>query len=77
MKDCEIDYDDPWSGVLAATMYAVRSTYHTTLQATPMQVVFGRDALLNIKVEADWNLIRNRKQELINKNNLRDNKAHI
>jgi len=77
MKDREIDYDDPWSGVLAATMYAVRSTYHTTLQATPMQVVFGRDALLNIKVEADWNLIRNRKQELINKNNLKENKSRI
>ena len=77
MKDREIDYDDPWSGVLAATMYAVRSTYHTTLQATPMQVVFGRDALLNIKVEADWNLIRNRKQELINKNNIKENKSRI
>ena len=63
MKDGESDYDDPQSGVLAAPMYAVCSTYHTTQHATPMQVVFGRDALLNIKVEADWNLIRNKKQE--------------
>ena len=41
--------NDPWSGILAATMFAVRATYHTTLQASPMQLVFGRDAILNIK----------------------------
>ena len=30
-----VDLDDPWSGVLAAVAFAMRSTYHTTLQATP------------------------------------------
>ena len=34
--------NDPWSGILAATMFAVRATYHTTLQASPMQLLFGR-----------------------------------
>ena len=28
--------NDPWSGILAASMFAVRATYHTTLQASPM-----------------------------------------
>ena len=28
--------NDPWSGMLAATMFAVRATYHTTLQASLM-----------------------------------------
>ena len=46
--------NDPWSGILAATMFAVRATYHTTLQAYPMQLIFGRDAILNIKHVADW-----------------------
>ena len=41
--------NDPWSGILAATMFAVRATYHITLQASLMQLVFGRDAILNIK----------------------------
>ena len=41
--------NDPRLGILAATMFAVRTTYHTTLQASPMQLVFGRDAILNIK----------------------------
>ena len=35
---------DPWSSILAATMFAVRATYHTTLQAYPMQLVFDQDA---------------------------------
>ena len=37
----------PWSGILAATMFAIRSTYHKTIQASPMQLVFGQDAILN------------------------------
>ena len=40
--------NDPLSGILAATMFAV-ATYHTTLQVSPMQLVFGQDAILNIK----------------------------
>ena len=48
---------------------------HTTLQATPAQLVFGRDAIMNIKFEADWNLIKQRKQALIDKNNERENRT--
>ena len=59
---------DPCSGILASTMFAVRATYHTTLQASPMQLVFGRDAILNIKHVADWEHIRQRKQLRINHN---------
>ena len=73
----ELDEDDPWSGILAATMFATRATVHTTLQKTPMQLVFGRDAILNIAHDACWNLIKDRKQKLINKNNIRENKNRI
>ena len=65
---------DPWSGILAATMFAVRATYHTTLQASPMQLVFGRDAILNIKHTANWDHIRSRRQSIINANNDRENR---
>ena len=44
----DIDEDDPWSGILSAASFAIRATYHTTLRATPTQLVFGRDAILNI-----------------------------
>jgi Integrase zinc binding domain len=69
-----LDPSDPWSGILAAAMFAVRATYHTTLRATPAQLVFGRDAVLNTKFEADWNFIKQNKQKLIHTNNERENK---
>ena len=65
--------NNPWLGILAATMFAVRATRHTTLQASPMQLVFGRDSILNIKHVADWEHIRKRKQLQINHNNKREN----
>lgn len=45
--------DNPWGGALAAAMFALRATYHTTTQATPMQLVFGRDAILNTTFQAN------------------------
>jgi len=38
--------DDPFAGVVSAICWAVRSTYHTTLKATPGQLVFSRDMIL-------------------------------
>jgi transposase InsO family protein len=73
----DLDEQDPWSGILAATMFATRATYHTTLQATPSQLVFGRDAILNVQFEANWAYIRERKQKLINQNNKRENASRI
>jgi hypothetical protein len=64
----ELDESNPWSGISAAAMYATRATIHsTTLQATPMQLVFGRDTVLNTKFEADWKYIRDHKKSLLNK----------
>ena len=54
-------------------MFAVRATFHTTTQATPSQLVFGRDAILNVQFEANWNFIRMRKQRIIQKNNQKEN----
>jgi hypothetical protein len=69
-----MDSNDPWTGILAATMFAARATYHTTLQALPMQLVFGRDAILNhVTHMTDWEHIRQRKQAQINENNRREN----
>jgi protein associated with RNAse G/E len=73
----ELDKEDPWSGILAAVMFATHATYHTTTQATPAQLVFGRDAILNTKFEADWKYIRARKQQLIDQNNFNENKKRI
>ena len=60
-----LDEEDPWSGVLAAAMFAIRATYHTTTQATPAQLVFGRDAIMNTVFQANWKYIKDSKQALI------------
>ena len=70
----DLDEHDPWTGVLTAIMAAVRSTYSTTTRATPMQLVFGRDTVINTRFIADWDQIRKRKQLLIEVNNQRENK---
>jgi hypothetical protein len=43
---------------ISASSLAIHSTYHTTLQATPEQLVFGRDMLLLIPFRADWAQIK-------------------
>jgi hypothetical protein len=71
----DLDPEFQWTGVLSAIRAAVRSLVHTTTRATPTQLVFGRDALLNISFEADWQYIRDRKQHRILQNNERENAA--
>ena len=53
-----LDEDNPWAGILSAAAFAICSTYHTILKATPGQLVFGRDMILNIKYIADWEAIK-------------------
>ncbi len=77
VKDCDSLTDGSWDGVLGAVAFAMRSTVHTTTKATAAQLVFGRDAMLNVKFEADWQLIKERKDKLIRKNNERENKKRI
>eukprot|EP00957_Ditylum_brightwellii_P185668 14136460-Ditylum_brightwellii.AAC.1 len=70
----DIDEKDPWTGILSAVRFATRATVYTTMQAILMQLVFGRDAISNAKHEADWNYIKQRREELIRKSNEQENK---
>jgi hypothetical protein len=70
-----MDSDDPWTGMPAAEIFAVRAACHATLQALPMQLAFGRDAILNTKHMSNWEHIRQRKQTRIDENNKRQNKS--
>ena len=69
VNNSELDLDDPWGGTLLALIFAMQSTVHTTTQVTPMQLVFGRDAIMNLTFDANWHLIKMHKQEAIDKNN--------
>ena len=46
----EFDVVDPWGEILASIAYAIRCSYHSTLQATPGQLVFGRDMATKTKM---------------------------
>jgi hypothetical protein len=70
-------HNHPFEGFVASICWAVRSTYHTTLNATPGQLVFGRDMIFNIRHQADWQLINQRKRVRIDDNNLRENAKRI
>ena len=72
-----MDEKDPWKGILSATAFAIRSTFHTTLKNTPGQIVFGRDMILNVKHEANWEFIREQKQRIIQRNNEAENAKRI
>ena len=62
-----------WKGILLAVGFAMRATVHTTTRATPMQLVFHRDAIQNIHFQADWKYIKERRQKTILQNNVREN----
>jgi hypothetical protein len=75
LQERELDATDPWSPFLASAAFAIRSTHHTTLGASPGQLVFGRDMLLPIKFKANWAEIKARRQDEIRRNNERENKS--
>ncbi len=57
--------------------WAIRSTYHTVLKATPGEAIFGRDMLFDIPYIADWNEIGRRRQEQVDRNNARENDRRL
>jgi hypothetical protein len=62
---------------LASVAYPIRSIFHTTLKATPGQLVFGRDMVLPIKFMADWWAIEQQRQNEMGRNNRRENASRI
>ena len=64
-------------GVLTNLTRAMNSTIHTTLDATPTQLVFGRDAFLPVSFKASWDYIGLRKRRLIDQNNKQENATRL
>ncbi|MGL5963100.1 MAG: hypothetical protein ACRCZ2_01680, partial [Fusobacteriaceae bacterium] len=62
---------------LTNAAWAIRSTYHTVLKASPGAAIFGRDMLFDIPYIADWNKIGEFRQHQTNRNTERENKLRI
>ncbi len=57
--------------------WAIHSTYHTVLKASPGAAIFGQDMLFDIPFMADWHKIGERRQSLTNRGNQRKNAKRI
>jgi hypothetical protein len=53
--------------------WAICSTYHAVLKASPGAAIFGRDTLFDILFVADWHKIGERRQSLTNRGNQHEN----
>ena len=58
-----------------AAQYAVRATVNTILKYTPGELAFGRDMILPVTSTINWNHLFQRKQNVITKTNLQENKS--
>ena len=59
---------------LTNASWAIRSTYHTVLKASPGAAIFGRDMLFDIPYIADWKKIGDYRQRQTDLNAARENK---
>jgi hypothetical protein len=57
--------------------WAIRSTYHTILKASPGEAIFGCDMLFDILFVADGHKFGEQRQSLTNRGNQRKNAKHI
>jgi hypothetical protein len=62
---------------LADTAWAVCSTHHTVLKASPGAAIFGQDMLFDIPFIADWKKIGEYRQRLTDRNTARENEGRI
>ena len=77
LREQIFDYIDPFRSILSSIAWAVRASYNSATDATPAQLVFGRDMLINIKALVNWKELTKRKQKSIDKANLRENHNRV
>ena len=66
--------NDMVDSVIASCVCALRSTVHRSLGVSPGAIIFGRDMMLNIPVVADWEMLRQRRQAVMDCDNARENR---
>ena len=77
LEESELDEHNPWALFIADTCFTVRATSHTTMKASPGQLVFGRAMVLPIRYLADWEYLRQVRQKQMTHNNLCENRNRI
>jgi hypothetical protein len=62
---------------LSDAAWAIRSTHHTVLKASPGAAIFEQDMLFDIPFVADWKKIGKHRQRLIDLNTAHENEGRI
>jgi hypothetical protein len=57
--------------------WAIRSTYHMVLKASPGAAIFGQDMLFDIPFVDDWRKIGEQRQSLTDRGNQHENSKQI
>jgi hypothetical protein len=80
LHTAEIDLDmaksvtpDDINVFLDNAAWAIHSTYHTALKASPGAAIFGQDMLFDIPFVADWHKISDYRQSPTDQSNQRKN----
>ena len=71
------DYIYPWGENLAYIAWAIRASYRHTIQATPVQSVFGRDIIFNLVSVVYWKVITSDKKRQVDIDNVQENARRV
>ena len=73
----EAEASERIESALQTAAYAARTALHSTMKLSPGSIAFHRDMILNIPLIVDFELLRQRRQALIDKSLLRANAKRI
>ena len=71
----DFDPEDPWTDIIASVMWAINSSFHSIKEATPGQLVFGRDMIFHDTFKANWQAIHMRNARDTLNNTFRENRT--
>ena len=72
-KEHTFNYIYPLGRILSSVAWAIRSSYKSSTDATPAQLVSGRDMLFIISNLINWKVLALSKQKSVDKANLCEN----
>ena len=73
----EAEVEDMVNTALQTASHAAKTAIHSTMKLSPGAMCFGRDMILDIPVIADFQLLQQRKEALINKNLMHENRKRV
>jgi len=71
------DLNDPWTDIISKCAWTLRASVHSLMEASPGQLIFGRDMLFDVSFIANWQILKDRRREAALDNAMRENKSRV